>query len=222
MREGIDKKSPHPTSRELAYFVEDKIIGTRKKEITEHLLKCDECSYAVVLVKKYGKKKLIKRIANNKNYRAIILSMIAGVTLFLLVPIEEKPHIEFYTLTQEISFKSPFNTRVKYIEAKNQELNSFLYELIKSTDMSFSEEFKNAEEYLKDKDFDNARESYSIALLEVEESDFDEIEKEKKIILINYKILLLSIKEGDSESISSYKDKIKDDIRRLKLKEKIK
>ena len=49
-----------------------------------------------------------------------------------------------------------------------------------------------------------------------------EIEKEKKTILINYKILLLSIKEGDSESISSYKDKIKDDIRRLKLKEKIK
>jgi hypothetical protein len=88
--------------------------------------------------------------------------------------------------------------------------------------MSFSEEFKNAEEYLKDKDFDNARESYNKALLEEEESDYHEIQKDKKIIINNYKILLLSIKEGDSESISSYKDKIKDDIRRLKLKEKIK
>ena len=150
----------------------------------------------------------------------------ACVALILLFPTQYKQsiNIDFFTKPQKAVFLAPVKIEIKDIEAKNIELNNFLNKLVKTTDMSFFPEFKKAEEYLKNKNFDKARESYNIVLQTIVQSHDSEIEKDRKSIFVQYHILLLSIKEKDNESADEYKDIIKDiikdDIRRLKIKEK--
>jgi len=221
----IDFKSPplHPTDNELANFINNRIIGTRKEEIEEHLVYCDECMDVVAGVMN---RKQQEQTPTNKpewfnNINIIASGLVASLLLFLLLPNQNQiPFIEFYTKNQEATFLAPTKVKIKNIKAKNQELNDFLKELTKNIDMSYLAEYKKAKNYLEKGDFDNARESYCMVLIDIEESNLNKIEKAKQSIFVNYQILLLSIKEGDQESSSEYKDIIKDNIRRLKIKEK--
>jgi len=217
----IEFKRPplHPTDKELAYFIDGRIIGTRKDEIEEHLVYCDECMDIVVEIKK--KKEINKPWFANKKIQATILSgLVASIVLFFIIPTQDEPFIEFFTPNKKGTFLAPKAIKIKDIEAKNQELNDFLKTLTKNTDMSYLETYKQAKNYLEKGDFDNAREFYCMALIEIEESTLDKIKKAKQSIFVNYQILLLSIKEGDSQSVNEYRDIIKDDIRRLKIREK--
>jgi len=211
----IDFKKPplHPRDEELAYFIDNKIIGTRKEEIKEHLLFCDECMGIMGEVKK--KKKISKKI-----YAIAVSGLVASIALFFIIPTQNsKPFINFFIPNEKGTFLAAKTIEIKDVEAKNQELNDFLKRLTKSIDMSFSKNFKEAKEYLNNKKFESARESYSSVLNEIAKSKQNDIEKARASIFINYQILLLSIKEKDNESANEYKDIIKDDIRRLKLKE---
>jgi len=221
----IEFKRPplHPTDQELSHFIHNTIIGTRKDEIEEHLVYCDECMDVVAGV---IKRKQQEQTPTNKpewfnNINIIASGLVASLLLFLLLPSQNQtPFIEFYTKNQEAKFLAPTKVEIKDIKAKNQELNDFLKELTQNIDMSYLAEYKKAKNYLKKGDFDNARESYVIVLIDIEESNLNKIEKAKQSIFVNYQILLLSIKEGDQESVIEYKDIIRDDIRRLKIREK--
>ena len=225
--------SSHPSDEELENYIDNNLDEVTKSKIVKHLIECDECSDVVALVIKYGEKKTHPiseskkehKVCNNINYQGVLGGLVvASVALILLLPYhniqQSPPYIVFYADQNKTVFLAPIKIKVKDIEAKNRELNSFLNKLVKTTDMSFFTEFKKAEEYLKNKNFDKARESYNIVLQDIAQSDHNEIEKDKKSILIKYQILLLSIKEKDNESAGEYKDIIKDDIRRLKIKEK--
>ena len=223
--------SSHPSDEELDNYISNNLDEVTKSKIVKHLIECDECSDVVALVIKYGEKKIPliseskkeHKIGNNINYQGILGGLVvASVALILLLPYQNtqqlRPYIVFYTEQNKTVFLAPIKIKVKDIEAKNRELNSFLNKLVKTTDMSFFTEFKKAEEYLKNRDFDKARDAYNIVLQDIAQSNDSEIEKDKKSILIKYQILLLSIKENDNESADEYKDIIKDDVRRLDIK----
>ena len=58
MQRDVNKNvSSHPSSKELANFVDGTLNENRRAEITKHLIACDECSDVVALVMKYGEKK---------------------------------------------------------------------------------------------------------------------------------------------------------------------
>ncbi len=217
----IDFKKPplHPSSEELTYFIDNKIIGTRQEEIKEHLLYCDACMESVANVMRIKQQE--QPTANKpewfNNINIIASGLAASLLLFLLLPSpDQAPFIEFYTPNQTGTFLAPKKVEIKDIEAKNQELNDFIKQLLKTTQIDLSQ----AQTYLKKEDWEHARESYNIKLSEIEQSSLDEIQKAKATILIEYHILLLSLKEGDEESATEYKDIIKDNIRRLKIREK--
>jgi len=228
----IDFKRPplHPTDEELAHFISGKIIGTRKKEIEEHLVYCDDCLDVLVEVKKREENNFIintflymNNLFYNRRVRAVVLSgMVASMALFFIMPTEKKQplFIDFYTSSTQGTFLSAEKIEIKDIKVANQDLNNFLKTLTQNTDMSYLKEYKEAKKYLKKGDFHNARESYGMVLIEIEDSDLNKIEKAKQSIFVNYQILLLSIKEGNEESASEYKDVIRDDIRRLRIREK--
>ena len=269
MQRDVNKKSSHPSSRELADFVDGKLNRDRKAEITKHLIECDECSDVVALVMKYGEKKthlnndskneqkVVENInkpqvapkdfvnntdkkpqptsqgsgsvglgyANNWLYnervRVIVLSgLVASVMLFLVMVKEDAkpPFIDFYTNATQTSFNSAVKaSEIKDIKKANQEINNFLIKIVKSTDMSYLKEFNLAEEKLKEKEFDDARELYQMAMNMVEDMpNLDKRERDKQNIVIGYKILLLSKAEADNESFNEYRDKLRDDVRRFK------
>ena len=245
MQRDVNKKSSHPSSRELADFVDGKLNRDRKAEITKHLIGCDKCSDVVALVMKYGEKKTHLnnhsknehkavdninkhqglRYANNWFYsgrvRAIVLSgLVASVVLFMVMPTEDTnlPFIDFYSNATQTSFNSAVKaSEIKDIKKANQDINNFLIKIIESTDMSYLKEFNLAEEKLKEKEFDDARELYQMAMNMVEDMpNLDKRERDKQNIVIGYKILLLSKAEADNESFNEYRDKLRDDVRRFK------
>ena len=250
MQRDVNKKSSHPSSRELADFVDGKLNRDRRAEITKHLIACDECSDVVALVMKYGEKKTHLnndsknehkavddinkpqglRYANNWLYservRAIVLSgLVASVVLFLVMPTKEitPPFIAFCTSTNQCSpafkaFDIAEDSSVVDINKTNQEINTILRELVKSTDMSYLKEFNVAEEKLKQKRFDEARELYQKAMNIVDNDmpNLDKKEKSRELIVITYKILLLGMAEGDKESVNDYKDVLLDKVRSFK------
>ena len=160
--------------------------------------------------------------ANNwfysKRVRAIVLSgLVASVVLFMVMSTEDnRPFIEFYTLyNQQNDFRGVATIEIKDIKKANQEINDFLIEITKSTDMSYIKKFNQAEEKRKREEFDDARELYQKAMNIVKETKLDKKEKDKQSIVITYKILLLSIAEGDDESANEYKDVLRDNMRRF-------
>ena len=248
------KKAPlHPTNEELADFIDNRVIGTRKQEIEEHLLFCDDCMEVVAEVKRVSKdNKDINSpqvtnvdnqeitpqdggavglgYANNWLYngrvRAMVLSgLVASVVLFLVMPTKETtpPFIAFCTSTNQCSpafkaFDIAEDSSVVDINKTNQEINTILRELVKSTDMSYLKEFNVAEEKLKQKRFDEARELYQKAMNIVDNDmpNLDKKEKSRELIVITYKILLLGMAEGDKESVNDYKDVLLDKVRSFK------
>jgi len=240
MQRGITKLlSPHPSDEILARFIDEELDTENRAKVIEHLIECDECSDAVALVKKYKpigvatekkrptkeKSKNKQKTLNNIEYRSnlvtfnllqnrvsgLILSGLAAVCIiFIILPSKEDKSITKFKAAKAINVEN-ISIEKSIIEIKTSMNSNYLRGL---------ESFKKAKDYLKKKDFNNARESYCMALIEIEESTLDKIEKAKQSIFVNYQILLLSIKEGDEESASEYKDIIKDDIRRLKIREK--
>ena len=219
--------SSHPSSKELANFVEGTLNEKKRAEVTKHLISCDECSDVVALVMKYGdveKKTTLKSESKNKQktvnnifYKGLGVVLVASVVLFMVMPTEDnKPFIEFYVNNQPTSFKAPVTIEVKDIKKANQSINSFLKEMRESTDMSYLKEFNQAQDKLKQEEFDEARELYQKALNRVEDSSLDKKEKERESIVITYAILLLSMEEGDEESANEYKDVLKGSVRHFK------
>ena len=208
--------SSHPSSKELANFVEGAVNNSRKAEITKHLIACDECSDVVALVMKYGVAEK-KTFVNNVFYKGLGVALVASVVLFMVMPIQEdRPFIEFYIDNQPTSFKAPVTIEVKDTKRENQEINSFLKELIDSTDICYLKEFTQAQKKLKQEEFDEARELFQKALNRVEDSALDKKEKERESIVITYEILLLSIEEGDDESANEYKEVLKGSVRHFR------
>ncbi len=219
MQRDVNKNiSSHPSSKELADFVEGTLDEAKKAEITKHLIACDECSDVVALVMKYGKKK--PKVMNNIYYRGLGVALVASVVLFMVMPTKDnRPFIDFYTSVASSTFNAGAKAEeIKDIKKANQEINNFLIEITKSTDMSYLKEFNQAEEKLKRKEFDNARDLYQEAMniIDDEMPNLNKKEKDKQHIIITYKILLLSIAEDDSESANEYKSILRDDVRRFK------
>ena len=226
MKKDIDISS-HPSSEVLAKFVEGTLNESDKATITKHLIECDECSDAVALVMKYGKaekktpltneSKNEQKVVNNIFYKGLGVALVASIVLFLVMPTQEdRPFIEFYIDNQPTAFKAPVTIEIKDTKRANQEINSFLKELIDSTDVSYLKEFTQAQKKLKQEAFDEARELYQKALNRVEDSALDKREKERESIVITYEILLLSLAEGDDESANEYKEVLKGSVRHFR------
>ncbi len=247
------KKAPlHPTNEELADFIDNRVIGTRKQEIEEHLLFCDDCMEVVAEVKRVSQdnkdinSSQVTNVDNqeitpqgggavglgyannwlyNGRVRAMVLSgLVASVVLFLVMPTKETnpPFIAFCTSENQCSpafkaFDIVEDSSVVDINKTNQEINTILRELVKSTDMSYLKEFNLAEEKLKQKEFDDARELYQKAMNIVDDMpNLNKRDKSKQLIVITYKILLLGMAEGDKESVNDYKDVLLDKVRSFK------
>jgi len=220
-RDVNDNISSHPSDKELAHYIDNKLDKTAKAKIVKHLIECDECSDAVALVLKHGQKKTSmieesekeQEAINNINYKGALGALSGVVALFIIF-------IAFQQQPVEVAiFKAPTIAPTKEIN-----INESIKRIKASTNLTYLkllDSFQQTKKYLKQKDYDNAREYYSIALIDIEEdSNLKKIEKKRLSIIINYYILLLSREEGDKESEKEYIDKLKDDIRRLKIREK--
>ena len=224
----------HPSSKELANFIDGMLNERRKVELTKHLIACDECSDAVALVIKYDeveKKIALKRdnkykTVNHVFYKGLGMVLVASVVLFMVMSTENnESFIEFFINNQGTSFKAPVTLEIQDVQRANQEINDFLKEITESTDMSHLKEFNQAHEKLKREEFDDARELYQKALNRVEDLELDKKKKERESIVITYKILLLSLLEGDDESANEYKEVLKEMVHHFRkrwLKDEIK
>jgi hypothetical protein len=251
----IDFKCPplHPNNQELADFIDNKIIGTRKDEITEHLVYCDDCMDVVAEVinlqkNREDQQKLTSRTnsfsINNKGYvndideplvtsqnnvakagyannlfkndkvRAVVLSgLVASFALFFIIQSnkDKTGDIEY------AHFKS-----IGAIDLKNIVIEDAIPKIKASMNLEYLESldtFKRAKEYLLNKKYDHARDAYAISLHKIEKSNLDELEKKRQKIIVNYNIFLLNIEENNKESIEEYRNILKDNIRRLIIKE---
>lgn len=237
MQQHSEENSFHPSKKELADFLENRLDEARRREIVRHLIECDTCSDMVALVKKYGKvnaqkeedtgkhdnsKPLKPQAVNDVNYsggliavdwfyskqfRAIVGGMAALFCIYIILPNNED------ITSVGKNYKSISNEEINDISIEKS-----IKELKATVNLQYLEEldnFQQAQKYILVKNYYEARNSYTKVMREIEESSFTDNDKEKYLIIVNYHIWRLSIKESNQESANEYLKKIKDDIRRL-------
>lgn len=216
------KKAPlHPTNEELADFIDNRVIGTRKQEIEEHLLFCDDCMGVVAEVKRVSKddksttstqqdSDIGLGYANNWLYservRAIVLSGLVAsvVVIFMLSP---------FSSTQfnigEIDLSKPIMTTMgsssKY-QNRVVDGDKVVKEIEESLDLTSIKSFLKAEEAEKRGDFKLALDLYYDNAFEEVLNRFESEEQLKWKIVIYYRISRINFQEGieDNESYKNY------------------
>ena len=189
----------HPSNKELADFVDKKLDKNRRAEITKHLIACDECSDAVALVIKYGKKK--QKVANNIYYKGLGVALVASiVVIFMLSP---------FSSTQfnigEIDLSKPIMTTMgsssKY-QNRVVDGDKVVKEIEESLDKTSLSNFKEAQKAEAQKSYDKAIEFYRKSFRDAIQT-FEGREKLKWQIVIYYHISKIKFERNDEDS-SSY------------------
>ncbi len=228
------KKAPlHPTNEELADFIDNRVIGTRKQEIEEHLLFCDDCMGVVAEIKRVSKdNKDINspQVANvdnqeitpqgggavglgyannwlyNGRVRAMVLSGLVAsvVVIFMLSP---------FSSTQfnigDIDLSKPIMTTMssspKY-QNRVVDGDKVVKEIEESLDLTSIKSFLKAEEAEKRGDFKLALDLYYDNAFEEVLNRFESEEQLKWKIVIYYRISRINFQEGieDNESYKNY------------------
>ncbi len=194
----------HPSNKELADFVDKKLDKNRRAEITKHLIACDECSDAVALVIKYGKKK--QKVANNIYYKGLGVALVASiVVIFMLSP---------FSSTQfnigEIDLSKPIMTTMssssKY-QNRVVEGDRIVKEIEESLDKTALSNFMEAQKAEVQKNYNKAIELYRKSFRDAIQT-FEGREKLKWQIVIYYHISKIKFERKDEDS-SSYIKRVK-------------
>ncbi len=206
MQRDVNKKSSHPSSRELADFVDGKLNRDRRAEITKHLIACDECSDVVALVMKYGKKK--PKVLNNIYYKGLGVALVASLIIFIFPPQQDRVIIGMIDLSSLSNFRAVEKEKQKKIIDGDK----FLKQIKESTDINYLEAFNQAE---SESDFYEAIGLYQEAINSIEAN---EEERLKQTIIIHSKMLQRAIEEKQEQSIKAYKELVIENIRTYYLK----
>ncbi len=228
------KKAPlHPTNEELADFIDNRVIGTRKQEIEEHLLFCDDCMGVVAEVKRVSKDNKdinSSQVANvdnqeitpqgggdvglgyannwlyNGRVRAIILSGLVAsvVVIFMLSP---------FSSTQfnigDIDLSKPIMTTMssspKY-QNRVVDGDKVVKEIEESLDKTALSNFKDAQKAEAQKSYNKAIELYRKSFRDAIQT-FEGREKLKWQIVIYYHISKIKFERNDEDS-SSYTNRV--------------
>ena len=218
MQRDVNKNiSSHPSSKELANFVEGNLNKSRRAEITKHLIACDECSDVVALVMKYGKKKIIDETlepVNNYNYKGIGMFLgglsMASLVIFINLP-NESTKLGVMDLSKTSLFLIKGATDIEPID-KIIDADRVLASIIKITDLSHIESFIEAKDEELKGDFEMAKGLYSQAIIQATmTSNIEESLKQK--IVIHARLLDLSVKNKNQEAIEEYKNILRYEIR---------
>jgi len=212
MQRDVNKNiSPHPSSKELADFVEGTLDEAKKAEITKHLIACDECSDVVALVMKYGKKKL--KVVNNIDY--IGMAFAASVVLFILFPFSSTPFN-----IGEIDLSKPIMTTMSSSSKYQNRVvdgDEIVKEIENSLDKKALSHFLEAQKEETKKNYDEAIELYRKSFRDAIQT-FEGREKLKWQIVIYYHISKIKFERKDEDS-SSYIKRVQFWIQKYVLEE---
>ena len=229
MQRDLDKNiSSHPSSEELAEFVDGELGKVRRTEVVKHLIECDACSDVVGLVVKYGKKKVkVPKPVNNSNYKGVgmLLSGLAMVSLVIFINMQNgatssNPSFPFLNgslklgvidLSKPLSIQYRGATDMKLVD-KIIDADKILDSILAIIDLSHMESFKEAKEEETKGDLKMAKGLYSQAIIQATmTSDIKESLQQK--IVIHSKLLELSLKDKNKEAIEEYKNILRYEIR---------
>ena len=196
--------SSHPSDKQLADFIDNKLESNTKNKVVEHLIHCFECREVVNEVVKYKKK---PNFINNINIAPFIM-LVASLVLFIVLPfdIELIGKIDLLKNSREVRGEE-IGKQDKIIDG-----DKFVEkEISSSTDVSYIEEFNQAKET---QDFDTALNLYQMAINNISDNEnISDKERLKQKIVIRRSILERAIEEDNKVAIDSYRNRVKDDIR---------
>ena len=191
--------SSHPSDKELADFIDNKLLGIARDSVVEHLIYCSSCRDVVSEVIDYKKK---SKFANMVVITPLV-ALVASLIVFVYLP--SSSVIGMIDLS-----KPSFEFRAKEsLQDKIVDGDKFIKELKSSVNITYLKDFNQAEQ---EKSFDKAIELYQMAINNIPEN-ISEKERLKQTIVIRSRVLERAIKEKNNKSVEAYRSIIIDNIR---------
>jgi len=190
----------HPKDSELADFIDKKLEGEERDEIVEHLVHCSSCREVVYEVIEYKKK---PKFVNNIIVATPLVAVVASLMIFIFLP-------QNTAMIGKIDL-SPTYSKFRAGDSRKQEGivdgDKFLEQIKESTDISYLEEFNQAED---EPNFYEAIGLYQEAINTLSEKNSNEL---KQLIIIRSRIVERANEEGNKTISKNYKELIINDIR---------
>ena len=190
--------SSHPSDKELANFIDNKLLGVARDSVVEHLIYCSSCRDVVSEVIDYKKK---SKFANMVVITPLV-ALVASLIVFVYLP--SSSVIGMIDLS-----KPSFEFRAKEsLQDKIVDGDKFIKELKSSVNLTYLKDFNQAEQ---EKSFDKAIGLYQMAINNIPEN-ISEKERLKQTIVIRSRVLERAIKEKNNKSVEAYRSIIIDNI----------
>ena len=199
--------SSHPSDKELADFIDNKLKSKSKDIVVKHLIHCYKCRKVVDEVIEHKKDYTHK---NNLIFNSSLIALIASLIIFVYLPKDIKIGIIDFS-KPPIIYKNSNNIKLtnKIIDG-----DKFLSKLIKSTSFLNIESFEYAKQKEQKENIKEAKEFYKEALKEILEQENNQEILKQKIIIYNRLLQLSNNKKEQKE----YRDIIRYNIRVYFLK----
>ena len=188
-----------PNDKDLANFIDNKLIEEKKDELINHLAHCYNCREVVHEVIEYKKK---SKPFNNLIFATPLVALVASLVLFVYIPSDIE--IGMIDLSKgAIGFKAPIKKVNNIVDG-----DKFIEEISNNITISNLRIFNQAK---KENNFNEAIGLYQEVINSIPE-DIDEKIRLKRTIFIQYKMLELATKENNKLAIESYKSIIIENI----------
>ena len=203
-----DKRhSSHPSDKLLANFIDNRLLGEKKEEIMVHLIECYECREIMVNINKYGKN---PKAINLKRWSPILF-VSASLLLFIFLPFKDETLLGMIDLSK-VEITDYQNMTTSEIENKIVDADKIFKKIIATTSLESIEYFNQAMKVQKENQLDEAKGLYNQTVVQILRN-INAKERLKQKIVLHHKLLEISIKQNNKDSIKEYKNIIRHEIR---------
>jgi len=199
--------SSHPSDEKLADFIDNRLIGSAKDELVEHLTYCYSCREVVHEVIEHKKK---PRIFNNI---VMIATPLMAIVASLLIFVYQPPNNNYIGII-DLSQNSIMEFRADEQKKQDKIIDGDKFikdEIAISTDVTYLETFIQAEEQ---KNLNKLLNLYQTAINQISKNEnISDKDRLKQTIIIRRSMLIRAIREDNKIAIDSYRGLVKEDIR---------
>lgn len=212
----VEEEEPteHPSVDKLAEFSSGRLQGKEREALLEHLVRCEECRDLLIVPKK---KRTVKKPFWDLPLKAvnIVAAIAASLLLFIFISFPEHEErqlgmVDLATVFSNTRYKAP---AAPGIGSRKIDADAYLHEILEMTDMSGIEPYVKARQLEEKGELVEARREYKQAYIAIRHNPNGD-ERIRQKIVINYRLLQLSLKEQakNSAGIDAYRSMLRYDI----------
>lgn len=204
----------HPSVEKLAQFSDGTLKENEREEVLAHLVRCEACRDLLVVPKK---KKRAGTFLSRAQLQVVNVAaaIAASLILFMFISFPEPESsklgmVDLSTIFSDTRYKAPvgFSTNKQKIDA-----DAYLKKIVEETDMTAIPAYQKALMLEKKGDLIEARREFKQAYIAIRHNENSD-ERIRQKIVINYRLLRLSLKEQEKNSagIKAYRSMLRYDI----------